>query len=1316
MPPQIGLDRQVNSRRLLAAGLTAAALAGLAGGAFELWRFGRSDTTAAARVEAHIRREFGAMTAALSDVAERIATDPIAVQGLSDQTDGARTLFDLVERVRTQAAAGQDVSVTVYDMQAVEAVARAWVGRPTDVAADADRLSGPPAFFVAQSAVGLRLVHVQGVQGEDGRRLGAVAAEHVLSPGAPATTITASDHYLTTPQARVSLRMRYEGAGDRMREGSFLLRAPSGDPLVEAVVSPRDLQASRARHRRRTVAVVLAAAGFTMLLLMGPPLDRRPRARDEAAYLWCTVEAALLLLGGTSVIWLGLAWMAGGPPGSAATLLLAGFAGAALAATAAGPVVRLRLRYRPVRRAPAHARVAFVATQLLAGSGSAILIVLFARLLDVAVDPLSVDLRHFSLHPWSGTRLLLLGGILALHVAVLWTAALLLAAAPSRWRLPRRARGSQILLLALWLLPAAAAAALIAWWGWAVPVAGTLASGAACAVAALVGHRVAAWYRHATVAARIFTLFLAFLLPALLLYPSVDFFARRATERLITTRFAVEAQNHPQALIDRLAEARDEIDALTFLPDLVGGAASPLAPGTESAFLVWNQTVLARARLTSSVELYDRTGGLISRFALNLPEYTGIAQQREVTPGCGWDVYGEGAPFGSEERRLLRAERNICVPADDVARSHVAGTIVLRVAFDYRTLPFITSQSPYFELFRPAETGTPGEGTPGGDVDVTIYGWGLRPIYTSGRAAWPIAGGLFDRIYSSREAFWTTIPRARDTYRVHISNDRAGIYAIGYPVLTLFDHLVHLAELATLGGVAFVMVLLGTALFTRVSRERPSVGRALLREIRASFYRKLFLAFVLASIVPVITLALVIRAFFADRLRNDVLAEAARTAAVAQRVIEGSDALLRRGAGGVASVSDDVMIWISQVVDQDVNIFDGPRLVATSERDLFSSGLLPTRTPDDIYRAIALERRASFVDEDEIGTFSYMIAAAPVHAGGRDAILTVPLTLRQREIEREIDELDRGVHLAALFFILLGAAIGLSLAERIADPVRRLTRATRRIAGGDFDARIAVRSSDELRRLVDAFNSMAGELKAQRAQLERTHRLEAWADMARQVAHEIKNPLTPIQLSTEHLQRVHADRGEPMGAVFDNCVAAILGQVRLLRQIAAEFSSFAASPTASRTPVDLVDVVAEVTDPYRSGLSGRIEIHNRVVGPLPPVLIDRTLIARALVNIVENAVHAMPGAGSLTIDATADGEYVALSLRDTGIGMDDRSLAHVFEPYFSTKATGTGLGLPIARRNVELSGGTIEVQSARGRGTTVIVKLPVASDVVSSQS
>ena len=221
------------------------------------------------------------------------------------------------------------------------------------------------------------------------------------------------------------------------------------------------------------------------------------------------------------------------------------------------------------------------------------------------------------------------------------------------------------------------------------------------------------------------------------------------------------------------------------------------------------------------------------------------------------------------------------------------------------------------------------------------------------------------------------------------------------------------------------------------------------------------------------------------------------------------------------------------------------------------------------------------------------------------------------------------------------------MAERISDPVNRLTRATRRIARGDLDARVAATSSDELGRLVEDFNSMARDLQRQRTELERTNRLEAWAEMARQVAHEIKNPLTPIQLNAEHLRRVHADRGEPLSPVLQECVATILTQVRLLRQIASEFSSFASSPTARPTAVDVPELLDEVVSPYRAGLSERIRFDVDVPRDLPRVLIDRTLIARSLTNIVENALHAMPSAGTLGVAAHADDHHVRIRISDT---------------------------------------------------------------------
>jgi signal transduction histidine kinase len=1294
----------VSWRRLLTVGLVAALLAGLAGGALERWRLGPSDTTAAARVEFLVRRQFDEMTGALSQVATAIAHDPAAADGLAAGTDAARGLFDLLADVRARSREPDDIAVTVYDDNGV---ARAWSGRPSDI--PDDRTVGGPDLFVQRSALGLRLVHVFPIASSESRRLGFVAAEHVLSRVVAGGAIAPGDDSFPTAIAPVSLRLRSEGAGTQPRPWTFVLRTASNETLVEASVSPADLQLARSQWRRTVVAWVVVILGITLLLLIGPLLDARLRRNDHGGMVRATLFASLLLVAGTTAIWAGLAWSQEGRQGLAVNLSFCGIGLAALAALWADPTTRLQFAFRTKRQTLPGELPRFLLTHVLAGIVVAVCVISVALVLAVAVDPATVDVRHFSLYPWNGARVLRLVGILAFHGGVLWAATLTLIAARGVWRLPPHSPGTRLGLLLLWLAPTGVGIFLAAADGRDLPAFALLTSAGACAVAALLARRLVTWYRHATVAARIFALFLSFLVPAVLLYPSLDFFAERAIQRLISNEYAVEAQNHSEALRDRLTEARAEIDALSILPNLVSEVRDARAPlGSDRAFLVWQQTVLARSRLTSAVELYDRKGVLISRFALNLPEYTGSGQQPQTVTSCNWDVFAEPLPIGSDERLVLHAERGICMRNQLTGSLSTVGSIIVHVAFDYRTLPFITSQSPYFELFRPQRAGGLREAAPGNDLHVAIYGWGLQPLYTSGVSAWSISESLFQRIYTTgRLPFWETIPLGDETYRVFFTNDRARIYAIGYPQLTLFDHLVHLAEVSTLAGAGFVLVLLGTAIFTRLSRERPRVGRALLREIRASFYRKLFLAFVAASIIPVLILAVVIRAYFADLLRNDIQAEAARTAAVAQRVIEESDALLRRGAEGVGPVNDDVMVWIRQVIDQDVNIFYGPELVATSERDLFSSGLLPTRTPDDVYRAIELQRLPSFVDEDQLGTLPYLIAAAPVRAGGRNNILTIPLAARQQEIERQKYDLDRGVHLAVLCFILFGAALGLSLAERIADPVRRLTRATQRIGRGDFDARIAVRSVDELRRLVEAFNSMAGELKAQRAELERTHRLEAWAEMARQVAHEIKNPLTPIQLSAEHVRRVHEDQGKPLGPVLEGCVSTILGQVRLLRQIAAEFSSFASSPNARLAPVAVPELIASILDPYRTGLAGRIEIHNRATGPLPAVLVDRTLVLRALANIVENALHAMPGTGELTVAATAEAETVRLTITDTGVGMDEDALARVFEPYFSTKASGTGLGLPIARRNVELSGGTIEVESRKGEGTTVRVHLPI---------
>src|SRR5262249_12001014 len=154
---------------------------------------------------------------------------------------------------------------------------------------------------------------------------------------------------------------------------------------------------------------------------------------------------------------------------------------------------------------------------------------------------------------------------------------------------------------------------------------------------------------------------------------------------------------------------------------------------------------------------------------------------------------------------------------------------------------FTSSQATYFDVLG---GGAPLEGSPVGDVEFTAYGWGLTTIYMSGHDAWPLDAATVERVYRSanREPFWTVLEKGGKRYDVFVANDRQFIYAIGYPIPGVFEHFVRIAELTTLAATGYAVLLIGNALFARIARMRGQSGRSLLREIRASFYRKLFLA------------------------------------------------------------------------------------------------------------------------------------------------------------------------------------------------------------------------------------------------------------------------------------------------------------------------------------------------------------------------------------------------------------------------------------------------------------------------------------------
>ncbi len=363
------------------------------------------------------------------------------------------------------------------------------------------------------------------------------------------------------------------------------------------------------------------------------------------------------------------------------------------------------------------------------------------------------------------------------------------------------------------------------------------------------------------------------------MYPSLYAFATEAKEQLVATEFGPQALGQREALKEQLQQTVDEIDAQPSLAQFVAGSqtGSPAADRAFLAFVIWSRTPLATYRLKSAVELYHPDGRLLSRFALNLPDY-------ETTPyrpvGCTWDSLEEASPFGSSERHVLRASRGLC----DSNRRPIAG-IVVRAMLDPQDLPFISSQSPYLEALRPTRR-TQAEAVSGRDVEFAMYGWSRGPIYALGTEVWTLADSVFQRCVESRAPFWTTIERNGTDYRVYILNDRGGIYALGYPTVTWTGHLITLAELMMLAFVLYALLVAGATLFSVMMLRAPESGRALLREIRSSFYHKLFLFFVAAAVVPVLILAIVTRNYFLAQVLAGAEESAARTVTTAQRLVE----------------------------------------------------------------------------------------------------------------------------------------------------------------------------------------------------------------------------------------------------------------------------------------------------------------------------------------------------------------------------------------------------------------------------------------------
>jgi two-component system nitrogen regulation sensor histidine kinase NtrY len=229
----------------------------------------------------------------------------------------------------------------------------------------------------------------------------------------------------------------------------------------------------------------------------------------------------------------------------------------------------------------------------------------------------------------------------------------------------------------------------------------------------------------------------------------------------------------------------------------------------------------------------------------------------------------------------------------------------------------------------------------------------------------------------------------------------------------------------------------------------------------------------------------------------------------------------------------------------------------------------------------------------------------------------------------------------------------------------------------------------------------------------RSERILAWGEMARQVAHEVKNPLTPIKLSVQHLQRAWEDRRPDFHSILARNVDVILREIEHLAAIARSFSRFGAPQASGNLPLDAVSIRAvaeEVMDLYGGG-KGALSFLCEVPAEIPAVRAREAELREVLINLLENARAAIPNKGEVIIEAETIGPEVELRVRDNGSGIESDLLTRIFEPHFSTRSMGTGLGLAIVRRLVESWGGSINAESTVGKGTVMKIRIPAWMEI-----
>lgn len=401
----------------------------------------------------------------------------------------------------------------------------------------------------------------------------------------------------------------------------------------------------------------------------------------------------------------------------------------------------------------------------------------------------------------------------------------------------------------------------------------------------------------------------------------------------------------------------------------------------------------------------------------------------------------------------------------------------------------------------------------------------------------------------------------------------------------------------------------------------------------------------------------------------------------------------------------------SRVFVTDINLYDpNGFLLASSRPKVFNMGLLSEQMNPSAFYSFHVRNKSEYVHDENIGRLNYASAYMPFHnnEGKMLGYLNLQHFGQQKDFEFQIQGFL--VAIVNVFMLLLAVSIVLAvfISNWLTAPLRLLQENFANIRFGKANTRISYDKEDEIGALVKDYNQKLDELEYTAQQLAQSERESAWREMAKQVAHEIKNPLTPMKLSIQQLLRVYDPNDPNSEKKLQKVAGSIIEQIDALTNIANEFSNFAKMPRPDEISLDLKPLLENVMEVFRQEINCHLEFNCSEKEIM--VRADKDQMIRTFNNLIKNAIQSIPEdrEGLIKVSVQKLDHRFRIEVADNGCGIPDEMRSRIFVPYFTTKSTGTGLGLAMVRQIIENHHGTIDFESKQDVGTTIIIELPQA--------